>query len=186
MFEGIGNGFFCCEPGTLGVYPSFGKSGGICEPNDQIIPTSLLATIISQVGAPTPTPTAAVGAGNATTTAGGPAETNPSLLPSSTSNSSGGVSSSGSNGIAGWSKPVKIGAVIAVGVIFVAILVIGAICIRRRRSTSGHAYGGYTGEFDEYGNRVPGYTTGYGSHRKMDMPTENNVTVNVVQGDIQH
>ena len=139
--------------------------------------------MVSQVGVATPTPTASVTAGNATTTGSGPAETNPSLLPTSTSTAGDGSTGSSSDPIAGWSKPVKIGVGAAVGAIFVAIIVLGSLCHRKRKY--GMVYG-YSGEYDEYGNRVPGYTAGYESYRRADRPTENNVTVNVVQGDMQN
>ena len=81
-----------------------------------------------------------------------------------------------------WSKPLKIGVGLAVGAVFVAILVLGSICKRRRRNTLAYGYGV---EYDEYGHRVPGYAAGYESFRRADRLPENNVTVNVVQGD-QH
>jgi hypothetical protein len=191
MFLNDPSGYFCCEPGTLGVVPSVGKSGGICEPSDQVVPTSLLATMVSQVGVATQTPstTATVGASNATTTASVPAETNPSLLPSSTPSSGSGSSDFSSSGIESWSKPVKIGVGIAVGAAVFAVVILGSICNRRRRNSDlrygSGVYTGRVGEFDEYGNRVPGYTAGYEPYRRADRPVENNVTVNVVQGDLQ-
>jgi hypothetical protein len=53
-------GYFCCNPGELGMWPSTGKTGGLCEPADQTVPKSQLATIASQIGiaAATKAPTA--------------------------------------------------------------------------------------------------------------------------------
>lgn len=42
--------FFCCEPGQYGVLPISGYTG-ICEPVDQPVASSLVATPASQVGA---------------------------------------------------------------------------------------------------------------------------------------
>jgi hypothetical protein len=190
MFINSPSGFFCCEPGTLGVIPAAGTPGGICEPSDQVVPKSLLATMVSQVGVATPSPAASAsgGAGNATATGSITSETNPSLLPTSTSNASGN-SNSGLGGIESWSKPVKIGVGVGIGAVLVAIIVLGSLCNRRRRNNNViHGYGVYSGgvdEFDEYGNRVPGYRAAYEPYRRA-RPTENNVTVNVVQGDLQH
>jgi len=41
--------FFCCEPGQYGVLPVSGYAG-ICEPNDLVVASSLIATAASQVG----------------------------------------------------------------------------------------------------------------------------------------
>ena len=188
MFLNEPSGYFCCEPGTLGVIPSAGKSGGICEPSDQVVPASLLATKVSQVGAPTPTPTASVGPVNATTTGSGtPSETNPSLAATSTSDSGSRSGSSGLSGIESWSKAAKIGVGAGIAAVVIALIVFSSICNRRRRNR--YAYGVYAeqlGGFDENGNRVPGCGRGYEPYRRMDRPNENNVTVNVVQGDMLH
>jgi hypothetical protein len=91
------------------------------------------------------------------------------------------------SGIAGWSKPVKIGVGVGVAAVVVGIVVLGSICSHRRRNRYANGiYGAQSGEYDEYGNRVPGYGMGYEPYRRMDRPNENNVTVNVVQGDMQH
>jgi len=42
--------FFCCEPGQYGALPISGYSG-ICEPIDQNVASSLVATPASQIGA---------------------------------------------------------------------------------------------------------------------------------------
>jgi hypothetical protein len=54
------NIYFCCLPSQLGVNPLPDAStyGGLCEPSDQAVPTSLLATIASQYTAGGPSPTA--------------------------------------------------------------------------------------------------------------------------------
>jgi hypothetical protein len=57
--------FFCCEPGQFGVLPISGYAG-ICEPNNQVVASSLIATAASQIGG------GAVATGN---TGGAPAAT---------------------------------------------------------------------------------------------------------------
>ena len=190
------SGYFCCNPGELGVYPATGKSGGLCEASDQVIPTSLLATAISQVGVATPTPTAGgPGSVNATTTegsGGSPAETNPSKAPTSTSGSDSIGNTAGA--ISKWPLATKIGVGTAVFVGVILFCVGGSILRSRRRRLrvipGVYGYGNELGEFDEYGNRINVYGTGYVSrpgyepYRTNAAPPANNVTVNVVQGDL--
>jgi hypothetical protein len=192
--EKTGNGFFCCAPGQIGVNPSSGLGGGICEPPDQVVPQTLLATIVSQVGAATPTPSATAGSSNATATAaGGAVETNPSAVPTPTATS---INGQIANITSHWSNPLKIG--VGIGS-FVAVVLFIAICscVRRRRANSNritgvsgyNSYGaGYT-SYDEFGNLIPTsvYATGgrqFEPFRRADTPA-NNVTVNVVHGDQQ-
>ena len=185
-----GSGYFCCELGTLGVLPAVGTLGGICEPSNLVIPTSLLATLVSQVGLATQIPTASALVSNATRAESAPTETSSSLLPSNTPGSGDDSTDSSSNLIAGWIKPVKIGVGAAIGAAFITVVAFGSVWNRRRRNNRlVRGYGAYwsdIGEFDEYGNRVQGYSTRYGSYRRAERPTENNFTVNVVQGDLQN
>lgn len=196
MFKS-GSGYFCCEPGLLGVLPSVGKSGGLCEPPDHVIPKTLLATIVSQVGvaAATPAPSGTTITNNATTTG----QTNP--IASTTSISSSGsttTSKSHATNINSWPLATKIGVGAAVIVLVVSICVISSICRSRRRRNRGvipgsYQYGNELGEFDEYDNRTGVYGAGR-SHRpgyepyrvaSPAPPTQpNHVTVNVVQGDL--
>ncbi|TVY84017.1 hypothetical protein LSUE1_G002959, partial [Lachnellula suecica] len=171
MFKNYPAGFFCCEPGLIGVSPAVGLAGGICEPADQVVPTSLLATIIPQA-------TVAASSKPANQTeAGGPTITNPVSSPTS--------SSSSDTGIASWPMKTKIGLGIAVGVAVLIVLVLAGVCSRRRSARV--AYNGYAAQYDEYGNLVPAYNAGYEPYRRPDRNSEgNNVTVNVVQGDLQH
>jgi hypothetical protein len=168
MFINNGEGgYFCCEPGQIGVNPSSG--GGICESSDQVVPTSLLATIVSQVGAPTPTPTG-TSATIATTTGGSPLETNPTAQ--NTPQPTGGINSTISN----MSLAVKI----AIGVgcaVFVFLVVCGGNLIRRRTYVRANTY-----EYDTtYNAGYSAYRPGYVNPMRQD--NGNHVTVNVVHGD---
>jgi hypothetical protein len=186
--EKSGDGYFCCAPGQIGVNPDSGLGGGICEPPDQVVPKTLLATIVGQVGAATPTPSATGGSSNATTTA---AETNPSAVPSPTSTSvSGDIASITSH----WSNPLKIG--VGIGSVVAIVLVLALCsCVRRRRNAnrisgvSGYNAYGSGHSYDEFGNLIT--TSVYATvgqqfepYRRADAPA-NNVTVNVVHGDQQ-
>lgn len=194
MFLNLPSGYFCCNPGELGVNPTTGKDGGLCEPADQVIPTSLLATIVSQDGIATPAPTAGgPGSNNATTTGGSggsPVETNPSSEPTTT-----GSSDPIGNTVNKWPLATKIGVVTGVCLGFIVLCVAGSILRNRRRRLPGvipgtYGYGSELGGFDEYGNRTNAYGHGYVSrpgyepYRTTASPAPNNVTVNVVQGDL--
>jgi len=171
MFKQYPAGYFCCEPGTIGVNPAVGLNGGICEPADQVVPTSLLATVMSQAAA------AASSTPANQTEPGGPTITNPTSSPSS--------SSSSSDSIASWPLKTKIAVGIAVGAAVVIFLVVAGIFSRRRNARVG--YGSYNGQYDEYGNLLPGYRAGYEPYRRTGGNLDgNNVTVNVVHGDMQH
>jgi len=188
MFAQKPDGFFCCEPGQIGVNPASGTPGGLCEAADQIVPTSLLATIISQVVTPTAKPSALV-TGNATATASGtPLETNPTV-PNTSNSSEGENSGSGSTGgnvFSNLSVRVKVG--IAFGVVFVIlILAVGTRSAYRRRSgyvpATRYEYG--TTEYESYGTALQqGYRPSYAS-QPYGGSQGNNVTVNVVHGDQQ-
>jgi hypothetical protein len=190
--EKSGGGYFCCAPGQIGVNPDSGLGGGICEPPDQVIPTTLLATIVGQVGAATPTPSATGGSSNATTTgAGGAVETNPSAVPSPTSTS---VNGDIANITSHWSNPLKIG--VGIGSVVAIVLVLALCsCVKRRRNAnrisgvSGYNAYGSGHSYDEFGNLITTsvYATGgqqFEPYRRADAPA-NNVTVNVVHGDQQ-
>lgn len=45
MFEYEYEEYFCCLPGQLATIPLTGY-GGICEPENQVVPTSMLATVV--------------------------------------------------------------------------------------------------------------------------------------------
>ncbi|KUJ06332.1 uncharacterized protein LY89DRAFT_743943 [Mollisia scopiformis] len=172
MFD-QGGSYFCCEPGQLGVNPKTGLPDGLCEPADQPVPTSLLASIATQIGGATATSVAS----NATQ-AGVPNQTNPSL-PNTSTDSSGNVI----NTISHWSLGRKIGVGAAVVIAFVIFLVVASL-IRRRRARLAYQYEGFN-QYDEYGNLIQqtGYRPGYEPYRRTDGGTANNVTVNVVHGD---
>jgi hypothetical protein len=168
MFINNGEGgYFCCEPSQIGVNPSSG--GGICENSDQVVPTSLLATIVSQVGAPTPTPTG-TSATSATTTGGSPVETNPTVQ--NTPQPTNGINSTISN--------MSLGVKIAIGVgcvVFVVLVVCGGNLIRRRTYVRANTY-----EYDTtYNAGYSAYRSGYVNPMRQD--NGNHVTVNVVHGD---
>ncbi|PMD63271.1 uncharacterized protein K444DRAFT_661298 [Hyaloscypha bicolor E] len=198
MFKNGSGGFFCCEPGELGMNPSSGKEGGLCEPADQPVPKSQLATIASQIGiaVATPAPMAtASGSNNATATgASNPTETNPSSASPTTGNTT------ATTNISKWPTATKIGAGVGVLALFVLLCVVLSICKSRRRRTRNvipGAYGYDTAipQYDEFGNRVDGYgpppgyvqRPGYEPYRPVHSPSPappNHVTVNVVQGDL--
>jgi hypothetical protein len=197
MFINHPAGYFCCNPGEIGVAPSTGTSGGLCEPANQVIPTSLLATIATQVGLATATPTpGGPGSNNATTTTGSgssPAETNPSTAPTSTATSD--HIASTKSAISKWPLAVKIGVGAGIFVGLILLCVVSSILRNRRRRIRGvipgtYGYGSEV-EYDEYGNRVNVYPPAYGSrpgyepYRNTASPA-NNVTVNVVHGDQSH
>lgn len=191
--------YFCCEPGMLGVDPAKGKSGGLCEPSDQVVPQTLLATIASQVGIPSATPsTTGPRPSNATTTdasANQPAETNPVASPSSTCflNDPTDACDSDDSSTSSWSRPAKIGVGSAVTFLFICFCIALCFCAswRRRNQVSMQTYGSddELRQYDEYGNRIDVYKMGYvvrpgfRSYRQVDTPG-NNVTVNVVQRDM--
>ncbi|KAK0105396.1 hypothetical protein ONS96_004787 [Cadophora gregata f. sp. sojae] len=184
MFIQYPSGFFCCEPGMLGVNPSSGKSGGLCEPADQHVPASLLATVMSQVGIPTPLPTSG-GNRNATATGGGGSgatQTNPSLAPTSTSTTSGTSHSLGS--FSNWSLGIKVGVGVAIVVAILLLAMVGCR-IRRRRREVRYASPLLPGERNEMGVLMydeSGLPPAYEPYRRRD-GNANNVTVNVVHGD---
>ncbi|KAH7311964.1 hypothetical protein BKA65DRAFT_517890 [Rhexocercosporidium sp. MPI-PUGE-AT-0058] len=181
MFVQKPSGYFCCEPGMIGVNPSSGMSGGLCEPGDQHVPTSILATLATQVGVATSAPTAK-GNTNTTATGGGGSgatQTNPSQSSSSSSSHN-----STMDTISHWSLAAKVGIGAAVVVAFVLLLVVSCLIKRRRnRIFYKHGVEMQGGQYDEYGNLVPGYSP-YEPYRRQD-GNGNNVTVNVVHGD-QH
>jgi hypothetical protein len=90
-----------------------------------------------------------------------------------------------SSGIASWSKPLKIGVGTALAIFFVAVVALCSLCNRRRRRNLGYVQG-YEGSVDEFGVSRYQSSYGLGGLYMRERPTENNVTVNVVQGDMQH
>jgi len=199
MFKNGDGGYFCCHPGELGMIPSKGKGGGLCQPADQTLPKSLLATVVSQFGiaAATPAPSGGVGgATNATATSNGnPSETNPTSSTTTSVDPTTGGTNVVSN-INHWPLATKIGVGVGVLVILVLLCVVGSICRSRRRRYAneipGYEYSSELPQYDEFGNRVnvygPGYVQrpGYEPYRSVASPSPgpNNVTVNVVQGDL--
>jgi hypothetical protein len=137
----VENAYFCCEPGQIGVLPVNGYAG-LCEPTDQSVASSLIATPASQVGGAPVTSIAGEGAGSAATTTS-----------SSTSQSTGGSSNSGSSSSGGSSSGITaalhkvhltIGAIvgIAVGgvaVICVVLLLLWKCCCASQRRISARA-----------------------------------------------
>lgn len=49
MYQLDSRTYFCCKPGQYGVLPLGGYTG-ICQPNDQVVASSLIASAASQVG----------------------------------------------------------------------------------------------------------------------------------------
>ncbi|KAL2062396.1 hypothetical protein VTL71DRAFT_6662 [Oculimacula yallundae] len=178
MFVQEPSGYFCCEPGMIGVNPANGMSGGLCEPADQHVPTSILASLATQIGVATLSPTAK-GNGNTTATGGGggATQTNAHMSPTST-----GSHNHTTDMINGWSLATKVGIGSAVVVAFVLLLVISCLIKKRRnRIFYQHGVEMQGGQYDEYGRLVPGYSP-YEPYRGQD-GRGNNVTVNVVHGD---
>ncbi|KAG4415074.1 hypothetical protein IFR04_011799 [Cadophora malorum] len=180
MFIQEPSGFFCCEPGMLGVNPSSGITGGLCEPPTQQVPASLLATVMAQIGVPTPVPTAG-GNTNATATGGGGStatQANPSLAPTGTSSGSHNMTS-----FSNWSLGTKVG----VGAAIIAAIVLLAIVgcgIRRRHREVRYALPLPPGERNEIGALIRDESglPAYEPYSRRD-GNGNNVTVNVVHGD---
>jgi len=166
-----------------------------------------LATIVSQAGiaAATPAPTATAGSSNnATATgSGSPSETNPSSTNPSSASTTSVSPTTGETTVAtninSWRLATKIGVGIAVLAAFVLFCVVASICRSRRRRNRNVIPGTYGYEtempqYDEFGNRIgvygPGYVQrpGYEPYRPVHSPSPappaNNVTVNVVQGDL--
>ena len=131
MFYSNSGHYFCCAPGQIGT-EDITLWGGLCEPANQAIPTSLLATLVSQVVAPTATPSAIAGNTNATTTSGPPLETNPTI-PSSPSSSAtnGSVEGIINNGLS--HTGVIAGPVVGFGVL---VVIIAFVVRRRHRNTT--------------------------------------------------
>lgn len=166
----------------LGVNPSSGITGGLCEPATQEVPTSLLATVMAQVGVPTPAPTAG-GNRNATATGGdgsNASQTNPSLAPTSTSSGNHSMSS-----FSNWSLGTKvgIGAAIVVAALVLLLAIVGCR-IRRRHRDVRYALPLLPGERNEFGGLIHDESglPAYEPYRRRD-GNGNNVTVNVVHGD---
>ncbi|CZR63718.1 uncharacterized protein PAC_13615 [Phialocephala subalpina] len=172
-----GGSYFCCEPGSIGVNPKTGKFDGLCEAADQPVPTSLLATMATQIGGPTATSVAS----NATQ-AGTPNQTNPSLPNTSTGSSDIG------NTISHWPVGAKIGVGAACVIAVIVGLVVAAFVRRHRQRNALYTYqhGSGFNQCDEYGNLIQqtGYRPGYEPYRRQNEGgIANNVTVNVVHGD---
>jgi len=164
----------------LGVNPSSGITGGLCEPPTQQVPASLLATVMAQVGVPTPTPTAG-GIQNATATGGGGSgstQTSPSLAPTNTSGGNHSLSS-----FSNWGLGTKVGfgAAIIAAIVLLAIVGCG---IRRRHREVRYALPLLPGERNEIGALIRDESglPAYEPYRRRD-GNGNNVTVNVVHGD---
>ena len=144
MYELANNdGYFCCEPDQIGVLPLNGYAG-LCEPTDQAVANSLIATPASQVGGAAVT--SAAGAGKTTPTAtkvGATATATSSSGSQSTGqSSSGGSSSSGSSTITADLEKVhlSIGAIVGIAVGGIAVIIVALFllwkccCARRRRN----------------------------------------------------
>jgi len=202
MFMNGDGGYYCCNPGEIAMNPTTGTLGGLCEPADQTVPKSELATIATQFGIATSTqaPTAAVTGSNPATATGGsvnPTETNPSGSATTSVSPTTGTTTVTSN-INKWPLATKIGAGVGVLAFFVIFCVVLSICRSRRRRNRNVIPGacGYdtaVPQYDELGNRVDGYGAGYVQrpgyepYRPVHSPSPappNHVTVNVVQGDL--
>ena len=160
MFYANSGHYFCCTPGQIGT-EDITLYGGLCEPANQAIPTSLLATLVSQVVAPTAAPsTIAGGSTNASTTSGPPLETNPTIPPLPSSS----VSTGSVEGII--SKGFSHSGVIASSVVGFGVLVIIIACVvrRRHRSTTVHLV--------PVGYECPQYGGGCLRHRYGGCPSQ--------------
>jgi len=134
MFYANSGHYFCCMPGQI-ASQDITLWGGLCEPANQAIPTSLLATLVSQVGAPTAAPSViAGGSTNTTTTPGTPLETNPTTSPPP---SSSGITGSVQGIINDGFSHTGVIAGSVVGFVFL-VLLIGFCARRRHRSTTVH------------------------------------------------
>lgn len=124
--------YFCCEPGQYGVLPLSGYAG-ICEPLDQPVASSLIASSASQVGAPAPTGVVVVPATTGTVTStlqGGGVTTILTTLAGSTATGAvtqtgtgNGAGSTGSGQSAGKSSTVTLSTGALAAIVVCAILV---------------------------------------------------------------
>jgi hypothetical protein len=151
--------FFCCEPGQYGVLPISGYTG-ICEPVDQPVASSLIATPVSQAGG-TGVATAVVQAptaGKITSTLANGAITTilttaPAATASSTATGTGsgnpastaGATGSGSGQIGTVTFHISKGGLI--GIVLVAVVVLASLIIfcmywRKRKANKQRAAGG--------------------------------------------
>ena len=129
MFVSSTGGYFCCSPGQIGVN-DMTMTGGLCEPYDQVVPSNLLATLVSQA---TATAAAISGTASATATSGAPLETNPTLSPTASDSGAGGLGDSALN--SGSYVPLSTPAIIGIGVgasIAITVVIVIGICLRRR------------------------------------------------------
>ena len=128
MFASSTGGYICCSPGQIGVN-DMTMTGGLCEPSDQVVPSNLLATLVSQA---TATSAALSPTANATATSGAPLETNPTLSPASPDSGAGGSGDSALN--SGSYVPLSAPAIIGIGVgAGIAIIVVIGILLWRRQ-----------------------------------------------------
>jgi hypothetical protein len=142
MWQLAFTGYVCCEPGQVALNPTSGYAG-ICEPADQPIVSSQLATLASQIGGPPITTGLVGGAGSATATGAGPTTTGGTAVTGEKTASGGaasthttGFSSSGSSSVlkkVHLSTGEIIGIAVA-GVVLIAVLVAGIWCCCCRRS----------------------------------------------------
>jgi hypothetical protein len=154
MFElDSGHDYFCCEQGQYGVLPVSGYAG-ICEPIDQPVASSRIATSVSQAGSPAPATGVVVQPGTTgtvtSTLQNGGVTTILTTIPASTA--TGAVSQTGTGGGAGStaagqssgsgnSVSLSKGALIAIIVCAIAVpiacLIIFFVFWRKRRAGRG-------------------------------------------------
>ncbi|KAF8857806.1 hypothetical protein BDZ45DRAFT_422310 [Acephala macrosclerotiorum] len=140
--------YFCCEPGQYGVLPLHGYAG-ICEPTDQAVASSLIATPASQVGGAAVTSVATQTGGivkstlvvTSTLQGGGVTTITSAVSGAQTGTNTAASASSTSTGTNGgatasitFTKGAMIGIACGVAVIIiVAILAIWRCCLGRKR-----------------------------------------------------
>lgn len=188
MLKDMLGGYFCCEPGLIGVNSQgAGINGPLCEPADQVIPATLLATIYPQVTANAiSSSTIPVN----TSIAGYPHQTNPIASSTSTPDSTNNANNPISN-LTTLSTAQKVGLVIAA--LATLIFILSACTFLNRRRARRNLIKGYRGygsdhqydEFSGYGGGAGASLPGYESYRRTTRTpvNENNVTVHVVSGD---
>lgn len=141
--------FFCCEPGQYGVLPVSGYTG-ICEPNDQPVASSLIATAATQIGGAVATgtgnvvvATTAVASTLTSTLVGGAVTTIKTTVAATTTQTSGSSATGGtssSNPISSAAKKLglSVGAIIGIAVgalVLIVLALVSYYLCRRKRST---------------------------------------------------
>jgi hypothetical protein len=141
--------FFCCEPGQYGVLPVSGYAG-ICEPNDQPVASSLIATAATQIGGAVATgtgnvvvATTAVASTLTSTLVGGGLTTIRTTIAATTtqtsgSSATGGASSSSPIQSAAKTWGLSVGAIIGIAVGALGLILLALVscflCWKKRRT----------------------------------------------------